>query len=117
MKSEGERQWIIDNIMINIPDFIDTKVDKKLWNILYSANLKIMDLMCDYVLGEEEFEDIVSDYLIYLDMISYECNLDKMRHTSSIIYLLGVIEVIKGRCLDEELYESLANIKRFEDII
>lgn len=101
--------------LTNIPDDIDPKTDKKLWDIVYNLNVIYIDLVTEYFMDEGDV------YLYVIDWCDFFSDLKEFTEPHKLmllsIYLNIQYESICEWCLEMEYYEGLTNLKRFNDLI
>ena len=100
-----------------IPDFIDThKVeDYQLWQLICAGNSILLELMVDICLSSKVISIAHSGFTEIIETVMATPVLsDKKLEVAA--YFLVIMEYIKGECSDNELWESMANFKKFEDM-
>jgi hypothetical protein len=104
--------------MSKIPDFIKTTdfKHKQLWVILYNINDIYSRLIKDRVLNTKEILYLVEEFIIQSDKI-YEIDLKGDINLFILFYQQDMLEWIKNESFLYEEYETLENIKNFENLL
>ena len=107
----------IENLLMSIPPFIDAKNrrDKELWTILTDMNCIILSLVKYEVYSEDYIKQLVGDYMFYEMIINRSESPEDFLIIS--IYLSGMVEVIVDFCIENEVWEAMENIKKFNDLL
>jgi len=99
----------------SLPDFIDTtsEIHLLLWDSMCDCNNIVMNLILDKVLKESsiivltyKFDDYFQDCLNIVDNMEVELS----------VYYSVIFGIMMARTLEEELYESTSNLKRFTSL-
>lgn len=104
-----------DRYLLNIPDDIDPKFDKKLWGFVYNLNIVYLDLIQEYTMVDEEIYILVDDWNELYNGLRGLTESDRVMLLS--VYLYTQYERILEWCLDMEYYEGAANLKRFNELV
>jgi hypothetical protein len=107
---------VIQNKMCIMPDLIDVTNDKVLWDMMFTCNFIFVELIEDYVLDHKGITILVSDYNGYL-MIIDDMIVDKSKYFLVNVYFILMLEYMNEYCIENELYESCANIKNFNELL
>lgn len=102
------------NRMNNIPYFIDSKkpTHKLIWTILFNINDIYYSLIREVVLNDNQIEIIIEKYNILIDDL-YKIEISNDLSFELILYEDNIIKYLTKECLDNEEYETLANISKF----
>jgi len=105
----------IEKRMRKIPDLIDTKKDKQIWDLMSTCNdilLELVDLEFvttrELILLSNEYKEI----LTYLEVIT-----EPAKYFLINLYFVIIMEYMVEYCEDKELFEACSNIKRFEKLL
>lgn len=115
-KSMEHHIGIIHNRMCIIPDVIDATKDKTIWDIMFTVDFLFLDLFEDYVMDDISIKILATDYKNYLEIIDEMCK-DKSKVFLINVYFILILEYIDEYCIEHELYETNANIKKFNEAI
>jgi hypothetical protein len=107
---------MIHQKMCLIPDIVDTKKDQVLWDIMFTCNFIFIELFENYIIDDNSINILVGDYNNDLVIIDDICN-DKSKVFLINIYFIMILEYCEKYCLEAELYETCANIKKFVDAL
>ena len=98
-----------------IPDFIDTHSERhhKIWLTMMDCNDIIMIMIVDRVLKESSIKKISAKFDEFLSE-SMKIDISVILNIS--VYFTVMLEYLSERCLEEEEFESAANLKLFNEI-
>jgi hypothetical protein len=115
-KIEKDKKDYHDRVLVNIPDIIDTKVDKKLWDNIYEVLYLYLEMVQDYIILEDEMDLYVDDWVFYFDKIRLICD-DANKLMLVSIYIHSVYENLLEWCVQNEYYEGASNLKKFNELL
>jgi hypothetical protein len=104
-----------DRYLLNIPDDIDPKFDKKLWGVIYNLNVVYLDLVQEFVMTDDEIYIVIENWVDLFNNLRSNAEAEKVMLLS--IYLYTQFERILEWCLRKEYFEGAANLKRFNELV
>lgn len=106
----------ISSKMTNIPPFIDTtsSIHYLIWGYLCEINLLLLKLVTPSVMNEKYVFTVVK----YINEIFDEMDeiITQELQSKVVVYFCNMRMLIEEWSLEYELYETAANIKKFNDI-
>lgn len=102
----------IETRLRNIPDLIDTKTDKYVWDMMCLCNDIIIDLVDTDIIDDLAVDMLVLDFGEYMALI--RTMVDDVKYFMISLYFSVMMDYCVKYCEDNELFESCANIKNFE---
>lgn len=105
----------IERKMYNIPDMIDPKIDKQLWELMSSCNSIILELVDNDLLSQQSLIILSNEYkelMKYIEVIT-----EPSKFLLINLYFVIMMEYVVEYCEDNELFEACANVKKFENLV
>jgi hypothetical protein len=102
--------------MCEIPDIIDTRNDKVLWDVMFTCNFLLLELVDIDFISENSMNILVADYLGYMVIIN-DMVQDKSKYFLVNVYFIIMLEYMIDYCEGYELFEACANLKNFSEKI
>lgn len=105
----------IERRMYDIPDLIDPKTDKQLWELMCRCNSIILELVDTDLLPQQVLIILLNEYkalIKYIEVIT-----DPSKFFLINLYFVIIMEYVVEYCEDNELFEACANVKKFETMI
>lgn len=105
----------IENRLNKIPDFIDTKKDLELWDMVYFCNYTLLDLIDFSILNNDSLEIVTREFIQMKKYI--EVIVEPKKFFLIELYFVVILEFLLEYCESNELFEACVNIKSFEKLI
>lgn len=112
---ETDRLNYHDKYLVKIPEFLDTKRDKRIWIIMYEMTVIQLNLFVDEVYTDEMLDMYVWDWMISFNTLKETAEAKLLMLIS--IHLDGLLDHLLEYCQSYEYYEACANILKFKEMI
>lgn len=101
---------------IRVPDVIDIRSEKILWDITFTILNLYMSLVVDYLMNESEIDECVEDWLFLFGELRKKCD-DASKIMLISIYLNEQYETLLDWTIKNEYYEGASNLKKIWDLL
>lgn len=100
-----------------IPDWIDTKseIHKDIWEGLQDSFEVLLNMVIDKILPDAYINKRTNDYKLIIDNLILLS--DVYKRDILIEFMFLSIQYIISACLEEEVYEGAANLKKLNDLL
>jgi hypothetical protein len=115
-KMEKDKKNYHDKRLLNIPDIIDPKTDKKLWDNVYNILYIYLDMVQEWTMKDKELELYIVDSIFHYDEIRRLCD-DAAKNMLICIYIHTQYENLLEWCIQNEYYEGAYNLKKLDELL
>jgi hypothetical protein len=115
-KMEKDKKNYHDKRLLNIPDIIDPKTDKKLWDNVYNILYIYLDMVQEWTMSDKELELYIVDSIFHYDEIRRLCD-DAAKNMLICIYIHTQYENLLEWCIQNEYYEGAYNLKKLDELL
>jgi hypothetical protein len=104
-----------DNYLLNIPEFISNE-HQELFDIIYTINkIVLLDDLCKKdIIPDYIIENIYEDFKTFMIVIQYKWG--PKLYLLTCLYIENMISVLLNDLLQNEYYEAMANIQKFNKL-
>jgi hypothetical protein len=113
-KMEKDKKNYHDKYILNIPDIIDSKTDKKLWDNVYNILHIYLDMVQGWTMKDDEFELYIVDSIYHYNIIRKLCENDA-KNMLICMYIHTQYENLLEWCVQNEYYEGAYNLKKLDE--
>jgi hypothetical protein len=115
-KFEQNKMHYTKEHFYNIPDIIDNKTDKNIWDITFTILNLYMNLVTNFTFSDLDLEVFIDDWLFLFNNLKKKCD-DPTKVMLISIYINAQYENLLEWCVDNEYYEGAYNLKKLNELL
>jgi hypothetical protein len=113
---EQDKMNYVEDNFYNIPDIIDNKTDKEIWDMTFTILNLYMNLVTDTIINDVDIEMFIDDWVFLFNELKKKCD-DPTKVMLISIYINAQYENLLEWCVNNEYYEGAYNLKKINELL